>query len=84
MSPQKLLEGLKYLAEQAPIDAVLFQVPCAPSCTDHSMRIDVSPRDVLDLVDYVNALENSVRDLSSELRSSSADYRSIVEGDAAQ
>jgi len=57
MSPQKLLEGLKYLAEQAPVTAVLFKVPCVPARTPHELRIDVSPRDVLDLVDYVNALE---------------------------
>jgi len=58
MPPKDLIERLKYLAEQAPIDAVLFQVPGAPSCTDRSMRIDVSPRDVLDLVEMVAQLQN--------------------------
>lgn len=53
MTPQELITRLRYLAEQAPIDAVLFRVPSAPSATYHHMRLDVSPRDVLDLCNYV-------------------------------
>ncbi len=55
MKPTELIEGLKNLAMQAPIDATLFRVPSAPSCTDHNMRLDVSPRDVLDMLDYIES-----------------------------
>lgn len=61
MTPQELITRLRYLAEQAPIDAVLFRVPSAPACTDHNMRLNVSPRDVLDLCDMVEELEQSPR-----------------------
>ena len=60
MTPQELITRLRYLAEQAPIDAVLFRVPCAPACTDHHMRLDVSPRDVLDLCEWVEGLDCQV------------------------
>ena len=53
MTPQQLIDRLRYLAEQAPIDCTLFRVPSAPVCTYHNMRIDVTPRDVLDLLDYI-------------------------------
>ena len=53
MKPQELIERLRYLAEQCPVDAVVFRVPSAPSCTYHNMRLDVSPRDILDLLDYI-------------------------------
>jgi hypothetical protein len=58
MTPQKLIEGLRYLAEQAPIEAELFHVPNSPSVTDRRMRIAVSPRDVLDLLDYIQKADD--------------------------
>jgi len=53
MTPNQLIEGLRNLAMQASIDATLFRVPSAPSCTYHDMRIGVSPRDVLDLLECI-------------------------------
>ena len=66
MTPQELITRLRYLAEQAPIDAVLFRVPSAPSATYHHMRLDVSPRDVLDLCDYVSRTEQECSALNEE------------------
>ena len=60
MKPKELIEGLHNLAMQAPIDAVLFRVPSAPACTDHNMRLDVSPRDVLDLLEHIQQLSDKV------------------------
>lgn len=57
MTPQQLIDGLKYLAEQAPVKAVLFRVPSAPACTYHDMRLDVSPRDVLDLIEFIESTQ---------------------------
>lgn len=68
MKPNELIEGLKNLAMQAPIDAVLFKVPSAPGCTDHAFRLDVSPRDVLDLIEYVQGMEVAIDDLAATAR----------------
>lgn len=65
MKPNELIEGLRNLAMQAPIDAVLFKVPSAPSCTDHAFRLDVSPRDVLDLLECI-ALTKAAAGVSDE------------------
>ena len=59
MTPKQLLDGLRYLAEQCPVEAVCFRVPSAPSCTDHNMRINVSPRDILDLLEVIDAETNA-------------------------
>lgn len=60
MTPQQLIDGLHNLAMQAPIDAVLFRVPSAPGCTDHHMRLDVTPRDVLDLLECIALTKHAV------------------------
>lgn len=60
MKPIELIEGLRNLAMQAPVDCALFRVPTAPACTDHTFRMDVTPRDVLDLLDHVEGLQNIV------------------------
>ncbi len=60
MKPQELIDGLRYLADQCPLDAVVFRVPSAPACTDHNMRLDVSPADIRDLIDHIETLDQIV------------------------
>lgn len=62
MKPTQLIDGLRYLAEQCPVQSVCFRVPSAPACTDHNMRIDVTPRDILDMLDYIESLKSGMSD----------------------
>lgn len=60
MKPQELIEGLKNLAMQCPVEAVCFRVPSGPACTLNELRLDVSPRDILDMLDWVESIKGEV------------------------
>lgn len=72
MTPQSLLEYLRYLAQAHRVNEELFRVPAAPHLPGPNRRpvclpIAVSAQDVIELCDYVAAREEKEKNLQLQL-----------------